>query len=181
MHIQEDHFIPEIINPDTGEVLPEGEVGELVFTCITKKAFPLIRYRTRDLCYLTRKKCSCGRTHIRMHKPMGRSGDMMVIKGVNVFPSQIETVLLKRGYQANYQIIVDRKGNNDTCLVKVELTPEMAEDTIRSNEAREKELVSKLKSMLGIRVDVKVVPPKSIERSEGKAVRVIDKRNLYNS
>ena len=181
MHIQEDHFIPEIINPDTGEVLPEGEVGELVFTCITKKAFPLIRYRTRDLCYLTRKKCSCGRTHIRMHKPMGRSYDMMVIKGVNVFPSQIETVLLKRGYQANYQIIVDRKGNNDTCLVKVELTPEMAEDTIRSNEAREKELVSKLKSMLGIRVDVKVVPPKSIERSEGKAVRVIDKRNLYNS
>ena len=108
---------------------------------------------------------------------MGRSDDMMVIKGVNVFPSQIETVLLKRGYQANYQIIVDRKGNNDTCLVKVELTPEMAEDTIRSNEAREKELVSKLKSMLGIRVDVKVVPPKSIERSEGKAVRVIDKRN----
>ena len=181
MHIQEDHFIPEIINPDTGEVLPEGEVGELVFTCITKKAFPLIRYRTRDLCYLTRKKCSCGRTHIRMHKPMGRSDDMMVIKGVNVFPSQIETVLLKRGYQANYQIIVDLKGNNDTCLVKVELTPEMAEDTIRSNEAREKELVSKLKSMLGIRVDVKVVPPKSIERSEGKAVRVIDKRNLYNS
>lgn len=181
MHIQEDHFIPEIINPDTGEVLPEGEVGELVFTCITKKAFPLIRYRTRDLCYLTRKKCSCGRTHIRMHKPMGRSDDMMVIKGVNVFPSQIETVLLKRGYQANYQIIVDRKGNNDTCLVKVELTPEMAEDTIRSNEAREKKLVSKLKSMLGIRVDVKVVPPKSIERSEGKAVRVIDKRNLYNS
>ena len=155
MHIQEDHFIPEIINPDTGEVLPEGEVGELVFTCITKKAFPLIRYRTRDPCYLTRKKCSCGRTHIRMHKPMGRSDDMMVIKGVNVFPSQIETVLLKRGYQANYQIIVDRKGNNDTCLVKVELTPEMAEDTIRSNEAREKELVSKLKSMLGIRVDVK--------------------------
>lgn len=181
MHIQEDHFIPEIINPETGEVLPEGEVGELVFTCITKKAFPLIRYRTRDLCYLTRKPCSCGRTHIRMHKPMGRSDDMMVIKGVNVFPSQIETVLLKRGYQANYQIIVDRKGNNDTCLVKVELTPEMAEDTIRSNEAREKELVSKLKSMLGIRVDVKVVPPKSIERSEGKAVRIIDKRNLYNS
>ena len=181
MHIQEDHFIPEIINPDTGEVLPEGEVGELVFTCITKKAFPLIRYRTRDLCYLTRKKCSCGRTHIRMHKPMGRSDDMMVIKGVNVFPSQIETVLLKRGYQANYQIIVDRKGNNDTCLVKVELTPEMAEDTIRSNESREKELVSKLKSMLGIRVDVKVVPPKSIERSEGKAVRVIDKRNLYSN
>ena len=179
MHVQEDHFIPEIINPETGEVLPEGEVGELVFTCIDKKAFPLLRYRTRDLCYLTRKPCSCGRTHIRMHKPMGRCDDMMIIKGVNVFPSQIESVLLKHGYQANYQIVVDRKGNNDTCQVRVELTPDMVEDTTMSDSAREKELVAGLKSMLGIRVDVKVVPPKTIERSEGKAVRVIDKRNLY--
>ncbi len=179
MHIQEDHFIAEIINPETGEVLPEGEVGELVFTCIDKKAFPLLRYRTRDLCYLTRKPCSCGRTHIRMHKPMGRSDDMMIIKGVNVFPSQIETVLLKHGYQANYQIVVDRKGNNDTCQVRVELPPDMVEDTTMSDAAREKDLVAGLKSMLGIRVDVKVVPPKSIERSEGKAVRVIDKRKLY--
>ena len=179
MHVQEDHFIPEIINPETGEVLPEGEVGELVFTCIDKKAFPLLRYRTRDLCYLTRKPCSCGRTHIRMHKPMGRCDDMMIIKGVNVFPSQIESVLLKHGYQANYQIVVDRKGNNDTCQVRVELTPDMVEDTTMSDSAREKELVAGLKSMLGIRVDVKVVPPKAIERSEGKAVRVIDKRNLY--
>lgn len=179
MHIQEDHFIPEIINPDTGEVLPEGEVGELVFTCITKKAFPLLRYRTRDLCYLTRKKCSCGRTHIRMHKPMGRSDDMMVVKGVNVWPSQIEAVLLNQGYQANYQILVDRVGNNDTIEVQVELTPEMAETPTLTVEQREKKIVAGLKSMLGIKVDVKVVEPKTITRSEGKAVRVIDKRNLY--
>ena len=180
MHIQEDHFIPEIINPDTGEVLPEGEVGELVFTCITKKAFPLLRYRTRDLCYLTRKKCSCGRTHIRMHKPMGRSDDMMVVKGVNVWPSQIETVLLNKGYEANYQIVVDRIGNNDTIEVQVEKTPEMAQDAGFNTAERERVIVAGLKSMLGIKVDVSVVEPKTITRSEGKAVRVIDKRDLYN-
>ena len=179
MHIQEDHFIPEIINPETGEVLPEGEVGELVFTCITKKAFPLLRYRTRDLCYLIRKKCSCGRTHIRMHKPMGRSDDMMVVKGVNVWPSQIESVILNQGYQANYQIVVDRVGNNDTIEVQVELTPEMAADNSVSVADREKKIVAGLKSMLGIKVDVSVVEPKTITRSEGKAVRVVDKRNLY--
>lgn len=179
MHIQEDHFIPEIIDPKTGEVLPEGEIGELVFTCITKHAFPLLRYRTRDLCRLTREKCSCGRTHIRMTKPMGRSDDMMVVKGVNVWPSQIEAVLLKQGYQANYQIIVDRIGSKDTIEVQVEMTPEMAEDTTVAVQMREKKLVSGLKSMLGIGVDVKVVDPKSITRSEGKAVRVIDKRHLY--
>lgn len=179
MHIQEDHFIPEIIDPKTGEVLPEGEIGELVFTCITKKAFPLLRYRTRDLCRLTRKKCSCGRTHIRMTKPMGRSDDMMVVKGVNVWPSQIEAVLLKQGYQANYQIIVERIGSKDTIEVQVEMTPEMAEDAAVAVPVREKKLVSGLKSMLGIGVDVRVVEPKSITRSEGKAVRVIDKRHLY--
>ena len=179
MHIQEDHFIPEIIDPKTGEVLPEGEIGELVFPCITKNAFPLLRYRTRDLCRLTRKKCSCGRTHIRMTKPMGRSDDMMVVKGVNVWPSQIEAVLLKQGYQANYQIIVDRIGSKDTIEVQVEMTPEMAEDTSVAVPVREKKLVSGLKSMLGIGVDVRVVEPKSITRSEGKAVRVIDKRHLY--
>ena len=167
MHVQEDHFIAEIINPDTGEVLPEGELGELVFTCITKKAFPLLRYRTR------------GRTHVRMMKPKGRSDDMMVVKGVNVWPSQIETVLLNQGYQANYQIVVDRVGNNDTIEVQVELTPEMAEHPTLSVEAREKKIVSGLKSMLGIKVDVKVVEPKAIARSEGKAVRVVDKRHLY--
>ena len=180
MHIQEDHFIPEIINPDTGEVLPEGEIGELVFTCITKKAFPLLRDRTRDLCYLTRKKCSCGRTHIRMHKPMGRSDDMMVVKGVNVWPSQIETVLLNKGYEANYQIVVDRIGNNDTIEVQVEKTPQMAEDASFNKAERERSIVAGLKSMLGIKVDVKVVEPKTIARSEGKAVRVIDRRDLYN-
>ena len=180
MHIQEDHFIPEIINPDTGEVLPEGKIGELVFTCITKKAFPLLRYRTRDLCYLTRKKCSCGRTHIRMHKPMGRSDDMMVVKGVNVWPSQIEAVLLNKGYEANYQIVVDRIGNNDTIEVQVEKTPQMAEDAAFNKAERERSIVSGLKSMLGIKVDVKVVEPKTITRSEGKAVRVIDRRDLYN-
>lgn len=179
MHIQEDHFIPEIIDPKTGEVLPEGEVGELVFTCITKKAFPLLRYRTRDLCRLTRKQCSCGRTHIRMLKPKGRSDDMMVVKGVNVWPSQIETVLLNQGYQANYQIVVDRISNKDTIEVQVEMTPEMVQDNTLSVEVREKKLVSGLKSMLGIGVNVKVVEPKTITRSEGKAVRVIDKRNLY--
>ena len=179
MHIQEDHFIAEIINPETGEVLPEGEVGELVFTCITKKAFPLLRYRTRDLCYLTRKPCSCGRTHIRMHKPMGRSDDMMVVKGVNVWPSQIEAVILNQGYEANYQIVVDRIGNTDTIEVQVELTPEMAANPTMTVSEREKKIVSGLKSMLGIKVDVKVVEPKTIVRSEGKAVRVIDKRNLY--
>ncbi len=179
MHIQEDHFIAEIINPDTGEVLPEGEVGELVFTCITKKAFPLLRYRTRDLCYLTRKPCSCGRTHIRMHKPMGRSDDMMIVKGVNVWPSQIESVILNQGYEANYQIVVDRIGNTDTIEVQVELTPQMAADSSVTIPEREKKIVSGLKSMLGITVDVKVVEPKSIVRSEGKAVRVVDRRNLY--
>jgi len=179
MHIQEDHFIPEIINPDTGEVLAEGEIGELVFTCITKKAFPLLRYRTRDLCFLTRKKCSCGRTHIRMHKPTGRSDDMMVVKGVNVFPSQIETVLLGQGYQANYLIVVDRVGNSDTIEVNVEKTPEMAADANFDVVKAEKEIVAGLKNMLGIGVKVKVVEPKSIERSEGKAKRVIDKRDLY--
>ncbi len=179
MHIQEDHFYAEIINPETGEPLPDGEIGELVFTSLDKKAFPLIRYRTRDLCYLTREKCSCGRTHVRMHKPMGRSDDMMVVKGVNVWPSQIEQVLFNQGYQANYQIMVDRVDNRDTIEVQVEMTPEMQRERQIPVEAREKKVVAGLKSMLGIMVDVKVLQPKSIVRSEGKAVRVVDKRNLY--
>ena len=179
MHIQEDYFIPEIINPDTGEVLPDGEVGELVFTCLDKKAFPLIRYRTRDLCYLKREKCACGRTHVRMHKPMGRADDMMVVKGVNVWPSQIEAVLMQQGYQANYQIVVDRIGSKDTIEVQVELTPEMAEAADIPNYEREAKIVAGLKSMLGIKVDVQVVAPMTIPRSEGKAKRVVDKRDLY--
>lgn len=181
MHINEDHFIAEIIDPDTGEVLPEGSRGELVFTCLTKEAFPLMRYRTRDICILTRKKCSCGRTHIRMTKPLGRSDDMMIVKGVNVFPSQIETVLINNGYPANYEIIVDRVGTSDTIDVKVEMSQEMFDDLKVTKAQREKKLVAGLKSMLGILVNVELVAPKSIARSEGKAVRVIDKRNLYNA
>ncbi len=179
MHINEDHFIAEVINPETGEVLPDGEKGELVFTSITKEAFPLLRYRTRDICILNRKKCSCGRTHVRMSKPMGRSDDMLIVKGVNVFPSQIETVLLNNGYAANYQIIVDRVNNGDTIEVQVEMTAEMFSDSLKEVSAREKELVNALKAMLGIYAKVTLVAPKSIARSEGKAVRVIDKRKLY--
>ena len=178
MHINEDNFIAEIINPDTGEVLPDGEKGELVFTSITKKAFPLLRYRTRDICVLSRKKCSCGRTHVRMSKPMGRSDDMLIIKGVNVFPSQIETVLINEGYPANYQIVVDRVNNSDTIEVQVEMTPEMFSDDIGMVSNRERKLVASLKNMLGIYAKVRLVVPKSIERSEGKAKRVIDKRNI---
>ena len=178
MHINEDHFIAEIIDPDTGEVLPEGSKGELVFTAITKQAFPLLRYRTRDICVLTRKECSCGRTHVKMSKPMGRSDDMLIIRGINVFPSQIETVLLQQGYTANYQIIVDRVNNSDTFEVLVEMNPEMFSDSLAKITAAEKELVSALKAMLGIAAKVKLVTPKSITRSEGKAVRVIDKRKI---
>lgn len=179
MHINEDHFIAEIIDPVTEEVLPEGEKGELVFTCITKEAFPLIRYRTRDICILSREKCSCGRTLIKMTKPMGRSDDMLIVKGVNVFPSQIETVLLNKGYPANYLIVVSRENNSDKLEVQVEMTPEMFSDSISEISKREKELVSALKAMLGIYASVQLVAPKSITRSEGKAARVIDKRKLY--
>ncbi|MBQ6469369.1 MAG: phenylacetate--CoA ligase [Lachnospiraceae bacterium] len=179
MHINEDHFIAEVIDPKTGEVLGDGEKGELVFTAIDKEAFPLIRYRTKDICILNHEKCSCGRTHVRMSKPLGRSDDMLIVKGVNVFPSQIETVLMNRGYAANYQIIVDRENNSDSIEVRVEMTPEMFSDELSSINASEKELVADLKAMLGIYAKVKLVQPKSIQRSEGKAVRVIDKRNLY--
>lgn len=181
MHINEDHFIAEIIDPVTGEVLPEGEKGELVFTSITKEAFPLIRYRTRDICVLSRKKCSCGRTHVKMSKPMGRSDDMLIVKGVNVFPSQIEMVLLNNGLTSNYQIIVDRANHSDTIEIRVEMTPEFFSDSLTTLAAKEKEIVAALKSVLGIYAVVKIVEPKSIERSEGKAVRVIDRRNLYQN
>ena len=180
MHINEDHFIAEIIDPDTGEVLPEGSKGELVFTAIDKEAFPLLRYRTKDICVLDRTPCSCGRTHVRMSKPMGRSDDMMIIRGVNVFPSQIESVLLAQGYSANYQIVVDRANNRDSLDVNVELAPEMFSDTVREITQRERSLEGTLKSMLGIAAKVHLMPPKSIQRSEGKAVRVIDKRKLID-
>lgn len=180
MHINEDHFIPEIINPETGEILPDGEVGELVFTSITKEAFPLLRYRTRDLCVLSRKKCSCGRTLIKMSKPMGRSDDMLIIRGVNVFPSQIETVLIEQGYTPNYLIEVDRVNNTDTLDISVEMNPDQFSDKVKDMQAQEKELAIAIKTMLGINPKVHLVSPKSITRSEGKAVRVIDKRKLHD-
>ena len=178
MHIQEDHFYPEIINPETGEVLPEGQLGELVFTCLDKEAFPLLRYRTRDICSLTREKCSCGRTHIKMTRLKGRTDDMLIIRGVNVFPSQIETVLLNNGYAANYQIIVDRVNHTDTFDINVEMTPDMFTDNVGEIQGRKKILEDGLRSMLGIKAKVNLVAPKSIARSEGKAVRVIDKRKI---
>ena len=178
MHINEDHFLAEIIDPDTGEVLPEGEKGELVFTSLDKEAFPLLRYRTRDICVLSRKKCSCGRTLIKMAKPMGRSDDMLIIRGVNIFPSQIETVLLNEGYSPNYQIIVDRTNNTDTFDINVELNPEQFTDTVSGISAMERKLAEAMKTMLGINPTIHLVAPKSITRSEGKAVRVIDKRKL---
>ena len=150
-----------------------------MFTSITKQAFPLIRYRTKDICVLTHEKCSCGRTFVKMSKPMGRSDDMLIVKGVNVFPSQIETVLLNKGYPANYQIVVSRENNSDKLEVMVEMTPEMFSDSLSQISSREKELVDALKAMLGIYAVVHLVAPKSITRSEGKAVRIIDKRNLY--
>ena len=178
MHINEDHFIAEIIDPNTGEVLPDGTKGELVFTSITKEAFPLLRYRTRDICVLTREKCPCGRTHVKMAKPMGRSDDMLIIKGVNVFPSQIEQVLLEQGYAANYQLIVDRVNHSDTLEVQVEMTPDNFSDSLAKISDMEKKLVEALKAMLGIYAKVTMVAPKSIARSEGKAVRIIDKRKI---
>ena len=180
MHVCEDNFIPEIIDPDTGEVLPEGEWGELVFTTITKEGFPLIRYRTRDICSLNYEPCKCGRTHVRMNKPQGRTDDMLIIRGVNVFPSQIEEVLLKIGgdITPNYQIIVDRENNTDTFQVNVEMSEELFSDGIKAIQKVEKQISDSLRSTLGIGPKVSLVNPKSIERSEGKAKRVIDKRKL---
>ena len=178
MHICEDMFIPEIINPETGEVLPEGEFGELVFTTITKEGQPLIRYRTRDLCVLDYSPCECGRTHVRMKKPAGRTDDMLIIRGVNVFPSQIEEVLLKHGdvVSPNYQIIVGREHNTDTFDINVERQSEYTGDA----ESVEKMLVAKLRSQLGIGARVHLLDVKEITRSEGKAKRVIDTRKLHD-
>ncbi len=180
MHINEDHFLAEIIDPETGEVLPEGSKGELVFTNLDKEGFPLLRYRTRDICVLSRKKCSCGRTLIKMAKPMGRSDDMMIIRGVNVFPSQIETVLLQEGYSPNYLIEVDRANNVDTLDISVELNPDQFSDTVKELASKEKALANAIKTMLGVNPKVHLVAPKTITRSEGKAVRVIDKRKLHD-
>ena len=179
MHINEDHFYVETIDPKTGEVLPDGSEGEIVFTSLDKEAFPLLRYRTKDICILNREKCSCGRTHVRMSKPLGRSDDMMIIRGVNVFPSQIETVLLQEGYTPNYQIVVDRVNNTDTFDIYVELSSDKFSDKVAEIQQRERDLNSAMKSMLGINPKIHLVAPKSIERSEGKAVRIIDKRKLH--
>lgn len=178
MHINEDHFIPEIIDPVTLEVLPIGSEGELVFSSIDKEAFPLLRYRTRDICTLYREECSCGRTLIKMSKPRGRSDDMLIVKGVNVFPSQIETVLIEQGYTSNYLIVVDRVNNSDTIEVQVEMSPDRFSDNLGEISKMEKSLVAALKAMLGIYAKVRLVAPKTIERSEGKAKRVIDNRKI---
>ena len=182
MHVNEDMFIPEIIDPDTGEVLPEGQSGELVFTTLTKEGFPLIRYRTRDICSLNYEKCKCGRTFVRMNKPTGRSDDMMIIRGVNVFPSQIEEVLLKIGGDVtpNYLILVDRKNNTDTLEVQVEMSETLFNDEMKSIAAVESNIKEKLRSVLGLSAKVTLVGPKTITRSEGKAKRVIDNRHLVD-
>ena len=180
MHVCEDHFIAEIIDPDTGEVLPAGAQGELVFTTITNEGFPLIRYRTRDICSLNYEPCKCGRTHVRMNKPQGRTDDMLIIRGVNVFPSQIEEVLLNIGgdITPNYQIVVDRVNNNDTFEVMVEMSEHLFSDDIKSVSKIEKLITEKLRSTLGIGPKVTLVNPKTITRSEGKAKRVIDNRKV---
>jgi len=176
MHVNEDFFYPEIIDPDTGEVLPDGEFGELVFTCIGKEALPLVRYRTRDICSLSRKPCSCGRTLVKMSKTRGRTDDMLIIRGVNVFPSQVEHVLLSMGLEPNYQLVVDRVNNLDRMEVQVEMSDQMFSDTVRDLELLERKISEGLQSTLNISAKVRLLEPHSIPRSEGKAKRVIDNR-----
>ncbi len=178
LHVCEDYFYPEIIDPDTGEVLPDGEYGELVFTCIGKEALPLIRYRTRDISALVREKCACGRTVARLKKLKGRTDDMLIIRGVNVFPSQVEYVLTEMGLEPNYLIVVDREGALDTMEVQVEMTPKMFSDSVKDIESYERRLAAAMQSTLNIAANVKLVAPKSLSRSEGKAQRVIDRRKI---
>ena len=180
MHVNEDHFIIEIINPETGEHMPDGEQGEIVFSCITKEAFPLLRFRTKDIGVITHEQCECGRTFVRMSKPRGRTDDMLIIRGVNVFPSQIETVVLRMGYAPNYQLIVDRVNNLDTLEVRLEMTSELFSDVTSELEATQRNIASNLRDLLGISAKVTLVAPGSITRSEGKAVRVIDHRKLHD-
>jgi len=179
LHVQEDHFIPEIIDPETQEVLPHGEKGELVFTTITKEGLPLLRYRTRDISSLNYEKCDCGRTNVRISRISGRTDDMLIIRGVNVFPSQIENVLLELGDTApHYQIIVNKVGSLDVMEIWVEMTQALFSDEVRRIEDLEKKIRKEIENTLGLSAKVKLVEPKSIQRSEGKAKRVIDKRNL---
>ncbi len=176
LHVCEDYFYPEIIDPDTLKPLPDGSYGELVFTCIGKEALPLIRYRTRDITALTHEKCECGRTLVRMRKPKGRTDDMLIIRGVNVFPSQVEHVILSCGIEPNYQIIVDRKNSLDTMTVKIEMNDAMFSDSVREIESVELKIKAALMSVLGVSSGVMLVEPRTLPRSEGKAVRVIDNR-----
>ena len=180
MHVNEDHFIIEIIDPATGEPVPDGVQGEIVFSCITKEAFPLIRFRTKDIGVITHETCGCGRTFVRMSKPRGRTDDMLIIRGVNVFPSQIETVLLRLGFAPNYQLVVDRVNNLDTLEVRLEITPATFNDVTTVLSGIERGIAEELKSLLGISAKVTLVAPGSIARSEGKAVRVIDQRKLLD-
>ncbi len=179
LHIWEDHFIPEIINPETGESLPEGERGELVITTITKQGIPLIRYRTRDITSLTYEPCICGRTHARITRMSGRSDDMLIIRGVNVFPSQIESVLVGiEGVEPHYLLVVDRVGTLDTLEVQVEVNEQLFSDEVKELQKLSRQIEKEIKDMLGVTCRAKLVEPKSIQRSEGKAKRVQDNRAL---
>ena len=179
LHVCEDHFYPEIIDPASGRVLPEGEKGELVFTTLTKQGTPLLRYRTRDITYLDRAPCGCGRTSVRMHRILGRTDDMLIIRGVNVFPSEVEHVLLHvQGVEPHYQIVVERRDQLDCLEVQVEMTDELFSDEIKNLENKEREIEAKLASALLVHAKVKLVEPKGIPRSEGKAKRIVDKRQV---
>jgi phenylacetate-CoA ligase len=179
MHIFEDHFIAEIVDPKTGELLPEGECGELVLTTLTKEALPVLRYRTGDITRIYREKCSCGRTTIKMDKPIGRTDDMLIIRGVNIFPSQVEEVLCSiEGVSPHYQIVVDREGAMDVMEIWVEMTEKMFFDEMRKQRLLVERIRDELRSALGISVGVKLVEPGTVKRSEGKAKRVIDKRRI---
>jgi phenylacetate-CoA ligase len=177
LHVSEDHFIPEIINTQTGEQLPDGRRGELVFSCVTKQAFPLLRYRTRDISMLMREKCACGRTLTRMERVSGRTDDMLIIRGVNVFPSQIESVLVSiEGTAPHYEIVVDKQGVLDELEIRVEVSPEVFSDEVKRMEQLRAKITAELESVLGLSATIRLVEPKSIARSEGKAKRVIDNR-----
>jgi len=179
MHVFEDHFLPEIIDPVTGAVLPPGEKGELVFTALTKEAFPVIRYRTKDICRLFYETCRCGRTLVRMDKVTGRSDDMLIIRGVNVFPSQIEHVLVGTdGVEPHYRIIVEREGALDKMTVEVEVSDSLFSDEIKELEQLRRRITHDIKDILGVTCRVQLVNPRSITRSEGKAQRVIDRRHI---
>lgn len=180
MHVNEDHFIIEVLDPETFDPVPDGTIGEIVFTCITKEAFPVIRYRTKDLGYITREKCECGRSFARMSKILGRTDDMLIIRGVNVFPSQIETVLLEQGFAPNYMLVVDRVKNSDTLEVQVEISADMFSDVTTALTAAERKLQIAIRELLGIQATVKLVAPNTLPRFEGKAKRVIDNRKLHD-